>query len=108
MYILTINTSSQQEVHVGIKTDEYADTLSSIQTKYSSQETLLLIEKLLKKHALSTFDLTAIEVHTGPGSFTGVRVGVSIANALSYALQIPVNGKQYDLDPSLVEPVYHK
>lgn len=37
-------------------------------------------------------DITAIEVNTGPGSFTGTRVGVAIANALGFALNIPVNG----------------
>ena len=38
-------------------------------------------------------DISEIEVNTGPGSFTGLRVGVSIANALGWALGIPVNGK---------------
>ncbi len=32
-----------------------------------------------------------IFVNSGPGSFTGTRVGVSIANALSFSLNIPVN-----------------
>lgn len=36
--------------------------------------------------------ITAIEVNTGPGSFTGTRVGVAVANALGFALDIPVNG----------------
>jgi tRNA threonylcarbamoyladenosine biosynthesis protein TsaB len=39
-------------------------------------------------------DLAKIQVKTGPGSFTGLRVGVSTANALGFSLGIPVNGKK--------------
>ena len=43
-------------------------------------------------------DLDGIEVETGPGSFTGLRVGVSVANALGFELDIPVNGKKLETD----------
>ncbi|MFH1536127.1 MAG: hypothetical protein ABIC96_03620 [Patescibacteria group bacterium] len=42
--------------------------------------------------------MRGIEVETGPGSFTGLRVGVSVANALGFALNIPVNGKKMETD----------
>ena len=42
--------------------------------------------------------LEGIEVETGPGSFTGLRVGVSVANALGYSLGIPVNGKKIETE----------
>ncbi len=58
-----------------------------------SQMTLPLIESLLKKEKLNFTDITDINVNTGPGSFTGVRVGISIANTLSFLYNIPVNGK---------------
>ena len=50
-----------------------------------------------------TNGIDAIEVNAGPGSFTGLRVGASIANALSFALGIPVNGKPLG---EIVEPRY--
>lgn len=71
-----------------------------------NQAVLPMITELLKEHELSFQDLTAIEVNPGPGSFTGVRVGVSIANALSYILKIPVNGKIFQKEKTLVEPLY--
>jgi tRNA threonylcarbamoyladenosine biosynthesis protein TsaB len=37
-------------------------------------------------------DLTGVVVYKGPGSFTGLRIGISVANALSYSLNIPVVG----------------
>ena len=55
-----------------------------------------LIEKLLKKHGLEYKDLKRIGVETGPGSFTGLKVGVSVANALGFSLGIPVNGKKVE------------
>jgi tRNA threonylcarbamoyladenosine biosynthesis protein TsaB len=44
-----------------------------------------------------------IEVNLGPGSFTGLRVGVSVANALAWTLKVPVNGKKIG---ELVKPKY--
>ncbi len=38
--------------------------------------------------------LKEIRVNTGPGSFTGLRVGASIANALGFLLKISVNSKK--------------
>jgi tRNA threonylcarbamoyladenosine biosynthesis protein TsaB len=36
--------------------------------------------------------LSAIIVYKGPGSFTGLRIGVSVANTYAYALNIPIVG----------------
>jgi len=50
------------------------------------------IKQLLADNELNTNDLGAIVVYQGPGSFTGLRIGVSVANALAYGLSIPVYG----------------
>ena len=57
-----------------------------------AQVVLPMLEEMLKKHKLGLKDLTEIEVNPGPGSFTGIRVGLSIANTLGFLLHIPVNG----------------
>lgn len=48
------------------------------------------IDKLLNKSSISLSDIEGIVVFKGPGSFTGLRIGHSIANALAYAQKIPV------------------
>ena len=47
------------------------------------------IECLLAKNGIEIQRLSAIALLTGPGSFTGLRVGVATAKAMAYALQIP-------------------
>ncbi len=45
-------------------------------------------------------DITQVEVNPGPGSFTGVRVGVSVANAIAFANGIKVNGQTPPVVPT--------
>ena len=68
-----------------------------------SQQVLKLIKEILKKNKKTFKDLTAIKVEAGPGSFTGLRVGISVANALGWVLKIPINNKKVG---ELVEPKY--
>lgn len=66
-----------------------------------SQMVLPMIEEILIDHKRKITDITAITVATGPGSFTGLRVGATVANALGYLLGVLVNGKK-----DLVIPTY--
>ncbi len=59
--------------------------------QYSHAERLhLYIEELLLKNNISKSDLDAIAVSKGPGSYTGLRIGVSSAKGLCFALEIPL------------------
>jgi len=94
--IIYIDTKDQKQIKVALKKDgEVIDSLSE-DREFGSQVLLPLIEKILKTNKLEFKDLTEIEVETGPGSFTGLRVGVSVANALGFSLGIPVNGKKIE------------
>ncbi|OGD90054.1 tRNA (adenosine(37)-N6)-threonylcarbamoyltransferase complex dimerization subunit type 1 TsaB [Candidatus Curtissbacteria bacterium RIFCSPHIGHO2_12_41_11] len=102
---LKIDTTKREEVKVELEDPRNGKTQRLIQKqKLGSQVLLPMIVKILKKNELNLKDLTAVEVNCGPGSFTGTRVGVSVANALGFALDIPVNGKK----GKIVVPVYEK
>jgi len=59
--------------------------------KYSHAERLhLYIEEILLKNNISKSQLNAIAVSKGPGSYTGLRIGVSAAKGLCFALEIPL------------------
>lgn len=58
---------------------------------YSHAEKLhVFIEKILKECNLTVADLAAIAISQGPGSYTGLRIGVSAAKGLCFALDIPL------------------
>ena len=48
------------------------------------------IEEILNKSSISYKDLNGLAIYKGPGSFTGLRIGVSVANTLAYAQSIPI------------------
>ena len=96
--ILYIDTKDQKKVTVVLKKEREVVEGLSAKNEFGSQVILPLIEKLLKSQKIEFTDLKGIEVETGPGSFTGIRVGVSIANSLGFSLRIPVNGKKIETD----------
>ncbi|OUR91512.1 tRNA (adenosine(37)-N6)-threonylcarbamoyltransferase complex dimerization subunit type 1 TsaB [Flavobacteriales bacterium 34_180_T64] len=58
---------------------------------YSHAEMLhVFIDKIIKKADIKRSDLDAIAVSKGPGSYTGLRIGVSAAKGLCYALDKPL------------------
>ena len=58
--------------------------------KRHAESVLPAAEALLSEHGLSTADMDAFAADVGPGSFTGVRIGVCMANALGAAHHKPV------------------
>lgn len=99
--ILHIDTKDRKQISVSLKKGGKILKTLSAENKYGSQVLLPLIMKLLNSTG-SPIDFRShignIDVETGPGSFTGLRVGVSVANALGYSLGIPVNGKKMETD----------
>ena len=58
---------------------------------YSHGENLtIFVERVLAKAGVSVKDLNAISLTSGPGSYTGLRIGVATAKGLCYALKIPL------------------
>jgi len=86
---LFIDTSNSEKIV--IKFDNLKFTAKA--KKKRAQYLLEFIDKKLKEQKKDIKEIKEIKVNTGPGSFTGLRVGVSVANALGWSLGISVNGK---------------
>ena len=103
MICLKIDTSSNQKILVKLNINEKEFIIDREIDENKAQVVLPMIDQILKEHTLQLLDINSIEANTGPGSFVGIRVGVSVANALSFALKIPVNTKKVG---ELAEPTY--
>ena len=69
--------------------DRKKEIFSQTQNRLEKAQVILpMIEKLLKKIKLRQKILIQSEVNAGPGSFTGLRIGISIANTLGMILKI--------------------
>lgn len=101
--ILYIDTTETKNILVELKSLKGKTVAKLVKNQERGSQVLLpMIVKILKENKLTLKNISGIVVNPGPGSFTGTRVGVSVANALSFALQIPVNGKK----GKIVLPVY--
>jgi tRNA threonylcarbamoyladenosine biosynthesis protein TsaB len=88
--ILSIETSTpicSVAIHKDAKLIANADLYLD---KSHSNSLTPLIEQLLQHCDLNMTDLNAIAVSSGPGSYTGLRIGLSTAKGLCYALDIPL------------------
>ena len=91
---LFIDTSEINTAKIAVEIDGERHEKTSESKIVKSQMVLPMIEQILAENKLKLTDITAITVATGPGSFTGLRVGATVANALGYLLNVPVNGKK--------------
>lgn len=96
--ILWINTSDRKKIEVALKNEGKTVSSKFAENDFGSQVLLNLITEILKENNLDFSDLKEIEVEKGPGSYTGLKVGAAVANALGYSLNIPVNGKEMEVD----------
>lgn len=99
---LYIDTSNSDKVILEMNNKKF-ETDSK---KQKAQTLLPFIAEILAKEEGQLNELSEIEVHTGPGSFTGLRVGVAVANALGWSLKIPVNGKIVSSNEALLNINY--
>jgi len=92
MYLI-IDTSSSEKVFVALYQGNILISKISYLAKAKQSEKLLeIIDKLLIKNKAKPSQLKGIIVVKGPGSFVGLRVGLTVANIFSYVLNIPIVG----------------
>ncbi|MDD4901301.1 MAG: tRNA (adenosine(37)-N6)-threonylcarbamoyltransferase complex dimerization subunit type 1 TsaB [Patescibacteria group bacterium] len=92
--LLYVDTTQNNLIAIGIKDKNKFIAKKEFASNHAQAEKLLPgIEKLLKAKGLKLHDLRGIRVANQGGSFTSLRIGVVTANALAYALGIPVRGE---------------
>ena len=90
-YILNIETATKN-CSVSVSKNGSLRSLRELNNGgYSHAEVLhSFIKEVLDEAAIAPLDLDAIAVSKGPGSYTGLRIGVSAAKGLCFSLQIPL------------------
>lgn len=88
--VLTINTSLGDEIAISLLGGGKAINSKIKAPRQQAEKLLPLIEKLLFKNNLSWRQIKEIRVQDEGGSFTSLRIGVLTANALAYALGVPI------------------
>lgn len=89
--ILYIDTTKNDLVAIALKQGSRVLAEKKFKARYRQAEKLLPeIDKMLKMKKFKLSDIKKIEVANQGGSFTSLRIGVVTANALGYALKVPV------------------
>lgn len=89
MYILAIETTG---AFASVALSEDGNIIGHVRghDRFSHLQNLMIqVDSVIKENKLSLDDINAIAVSKGPGSFTGIRIGVSSARALSQVIGIP-------------------
>ncbi len=89
-YILNIHTATETAIvnlSVGPRT---LHTIINADTKQHAAFLHPAINGILKKEGIIMKDLSAVGITSGPGSYTGIRVGLAAAKGFSFGLKIPL------------------
>ncbi|MCQ4086702.1 tRNA (adenosine(37)-N6)-threonylcarbamoyltransferase complex dimerization subunit type 1 TsaB [Saccharibacillus sp. JS10] len=88
--ILALDTSSAAQAVAVLNEDQVLAESNKLAERNHSVNLLPEIQQLLQQSEINKSDLTGIAVGIGPGSYTGVRIAVTTAKTLAWALKIPV------------------
>lgn len=95
-----IDGTDNKKTVIRINDREYTRNVDSPR----DQDVLGFLLQCLDRENVKPEDIDELEVNPGPGSFTGTRVGVAIANALGFGLEIKVNGSYTPVEPIYSSP----
>src|SRR3954453_836520 len=92
MNVLAIDTSNYSLGIALVNQEQVIGEYITNMKKNHSIRVMPAIEKLMQDCEMKPTDLEKIVVAKGPGSYTGVRIGVTIAKTLAWTLKIPLSG----------------
>jgi tRNA A37 threonylcarbamoyladenosine modification protein TsaB len=110
---LYLNTLDNKQIEVRLREGGRILLSQKVAAERAQGEKLLpAVEEILKRARLGLKDIEIIEVENHGGSFTSSRIGVAAANALGFALGVPVRGTASQskrvAGTDIVEPVYDR
>lgn len=88
--ILSIETSASACSVALHKDGKLIDTIEIAEPQAHAAKVAVSIKELLNKSSLTVNNLEAVAVSSGPGSYTGLRIGTSVAKGLCFGLDIPL------------------
>lgn len=92
MIILTIR-ADKAEAEIGLYSDDKQMAYERWQAHRQLAETIhIKINELLRAQGLDWHNIEALVAFKGPGSFTGLRIGLTVVNSLADGLTIPIVG----------------
>ncbi len=92
MIILTLRTD-KPHAEIGVFDDEKRLAYRKWEAHLELSKTIHKeIQEILNKLSISWSDIQGVVCYQGPGSFTGLRIGLSVADALVYAEGLPIVG----------------
>ena len=95
--VLLINTADGENIEIALAKAGKIIKRKNIKAKYRQAEKLLpAFDDLLKELRTNLTKIKGIAVVAGPGSFSALRVGISLANTLGWTLNLPVLGVKLD------------
>lgn len=103
MNSLYIDTRDNKKIIVLLSRDTNEFKAESLSQDSKADVVLKLIERVCSDAEISVNEIQQVYCEKGPGSFTGLRIGFAIANALSLALLIPLNDNKIGI---IDTPIY--
>ena len=86
--------SSTEKLRLWLKNDDFEVDFEKTLGREMAKNILAEIKEFLAENGANWQNLRGICVFAGPGSFTGLRIGVTVANTLADSLKIPIIGEK--------------
>jgi tRNA threonylcarbamoyladenosine biosynthesis protein TsaB len=93
MIILSIKTDNPQAEIALFDTNNIIHEITWHAHRELADTIHIKIKQLIDESGKNINDIEAIVCFKGPGSFTGLRIGLTVANTIAYALQVPIVGE---------------
>lgn len=98
--ILVFDTANNEKTFLGLWEVDWLSEIEWEAGRNLSADIMIKMDQLFEAADKDIKKVTGVIINSGPGSFTGLRIGISVANAISYCLDIPIVGV---IDPKTID-----